>query len=47
MLQSDTLQAQIATLQANLKATKGLIQAGRNGDGGETAPPIPRSMKLH
>ncbi|GJT02811.1 retrotransposon-related protein [Tanacetum coccineum] len=42
-LQSDTLQA---ALQADLKVTKGLIQAGRNGDGGETAPPIPRSMKL-
>ncbi|GJS07496.1 retrotransposon-related protein [Tanacetum coccineum] len=44
--QSDTLQAQIAALQADLQATKGLIQARHNGDGGETVSPIPRSMKL-
>ncbi|GJZ68921.1 ty3-gypsy retrotransposon protein [Tanacetum coccineum] len=36
----------IAALQADLKATKGLMHAGPNGDGGETASPIPRSMKL-
>nr|GEV10756.1 hypothetical protein [Tanacetum cinerariifolium] len=33
-LQSDTLQVHIAALQADLQATKGLIQDGRNGDGG-------------
>nr|GFB95265.1 hypothetical protein [Tanacetum cinerariifolium] len=44
--QSDTFQAQMAALQANLQATKGLIQAGHNGDGGETASLIPRSMRL-
>nr|GEX87942.1 retrotransposable element Tf2 [Tanacetum cinerariifolium] len=45
-LQSDTLQAQIVALYADLQATKGLIQAERNGDGGETASPILHSMKL-
>nr|GEU56488.1 hypothetical protein [Tanacetum cinerariifolium] len=45
-LQSDTLQVQIAALQADLQATKGLIQAGRNGEGGKTVSPISCSMKL-
>ncbi|GJY59894.1 hypothetical protein Tco_0459786 [Tanacetum coccineum] len=45
-VQSDTLQAQMAALQADLQETKGLIQVGRNGDGGETASPISRSMRL-
>ncbi|GJV67706.1 ty3-gypsy retrotransposon protein [Tanacetum coccineum] len=44
--QSDAFQAQMAALQADLQATKGLFQAGRNGGGGETASPIPRSMRL-
>ncbi|GKE01131.1 ty3-gypsy retrotransposon protein, partial [Tanacetum coccineum] len=39
-------QAQMAALQAELQATKGLIQAGRYGGGGETTSPIPRSMRL-
>nr|GEZ37776.1 hypothetical protein [Tanacetum cinerariifolium] len=45
-LQSNTLQAQITALQAVLQATKGLIQTGRNGIGGETVSPIPRSTSL-
>nr|GEY40392.1 Ty3/gypsy retrotransposon protein [Tanacetum cinerariifolium] len=45
-LQLDTLQAQIAALQADLQATKGLIQTRCNGEGGETVSPISRSMKL-
>ncbi|GJX23667.1 hypothetical protein Tco_0228112 [Tanacetum coccineum] len=36
----------MAALQADLPATKGLIQAERYGGGGETAPPIPCSMRL-
>ncbi|GJV48637.1 hypothetical protein Tco_1438849 [Tanacetum coccineum] len=36
----------MAALQADLHATKGLIQAERYGGGGETAPPIPSSMRL-
>ncbi|GJX61800.1 hypothetical protein Tco_0294700 [Tanacetum coccineum] len=36
----------MAALQADLQTTKGLIQAERYGDGGETAPPIQGSMRL-
>ncbi|GJY30225.1 hypothetical protein Tco_0413720 [Tanacetum coccineum] len=36
----------MAALQAELQVTKGLIQAGRYGGGGETTSPIPRSMRL-
>ncbi|GJX49023.1 hypothetical protein Tco_0275868 [Tanacetum coccineum] len=36
----------IAGVQADLQATKGLIQVGHNGCGDETASPIPRSMRL-
>ncbi|GJU62370.1 hypothetical protein Tco_1244205 [Tanacetum coccineum] len=42
--QSKVFQVQMAVLQAELQATKGLIQAGRYGGGGQTASPIPRSM---
>ncbi|GJS48611.1 ty3-gypsy retrotransposon protein [Tanacetum coccineum] len=41
-----TLHAQMEALQADLQVTKGLIQAGRNGGGGETTSPIPRFMRL-
>ncbi|GJU86697.1 major facilitator superfamily domain protein [Tanacetum coccineum] len=36
----------MAALQADLQATEGLFQAGRNGGGGETTSPIPRSIRL-
>nr|GEV22667.1 retrotransposon-derived protein PEG10 [Tanacetum cinerariifolium] len=36
----------MATLQAELQATKGLIQAGSYGCSGETALPIPCSMRF-
>ncbi|GKC23504.1 hypothetical protein Tco_1025654 [Tanacetum coccineum] len=44
--QSDAFQKQMAVLQAELQATKGLIQAGRYGGGGEITSPIPCSMRL-
>ncbi|GKD58650.1 ty3-gypsy retrotransposon protein [Tanacetum coccineum] len=44
--QSDAFQAQMAALQADFWATKGLIQADRYGGGGETAPSIPSFMRL-
>ncbi|GKD59190.1 reverse transcriptase domain-containing protein [Tanacetum coccineum] len=44
--QSKVFQVQMAVLQAELQATKGLIQAGCYGGGGQTASPIPRSMRL-
>ncbi|GJU99727.1 major facilitator superfamily domain protein [Tanacetum coccineum] len=44
--QANAFQVQLAALQADLQATKGLIQAGRNGGSGEIASPIPRSMRL-
>ncbi|GKE17836.1 ty3-gypsy retrotransposon protein [Tanacetum coccineum] len=36
----------MTALQADLQVTKGLIQAGHNDGGGETASLIPRSMRL-
>ncbi|GJY09531.1 hypothetical protein Tco_0377716 [Tanacetum coccineum] len=36
----------MVALQAELQATKGLIQAGHYGGGGEIASPIPHSMRL-
>ncbi|GKC04660.1 hypothetical protein Tco_0996270, partial [Tanacetum coccineum] len=44
--QANAFQVQLAAWQADLQGTKGLIQAGRNGGSGETASPIPRSMRL-
>nr|GEZ41326.1 hypothetical protein [Tanacetum cinerariifolium] len=44
--QFDAFQEQMATLQAELQATKGLIQAGSYGCGGETASPIPCSIRF-
>ncbi|GJT07557.1 ty3-gypsy retrotransposon protein [Tanacetum coccineum] len=44
--QSDAFQAQMVALQADLQATKGLIQAERYGGGGETAPSISGFMRL-
>nr|GEV89758.1 hypothetical protein [Tanacetum cinerariifolium] len=44
--QFDAFQEQMAALQAELQATKGLIQAGSYGCGGETASPIPCSMRF-
>ncbi|GJZ91566.1 ty3-gypsy retrotransposon protein [Tanacetum coccineum] len=44
--QLDAFQEQMAALQADLQATKGLIQVRRYGGVGETASPIPRSMRL-
>nr|GEY40226.1 hypothetical protein [Tanacetum cinerariifolium] len=37
----------MAALQANLQATKGLIQGGHYGSGGEIVSPVPRSMRLN
>nr|GEU94530.1 hypothetical protein [Tanacetum cinerariifolium] len=45
--QFDAFQEQMATLQAELLATKGLIQAGSYGCGGETASPISCSMRFN
>ncbi|GJY03543.1 hypothetical protein Tco_0369483 [Tanacetum coccineum] len=44
--QSDAFHKQMVAFQAELRATKGLIQVGRYGRGGEIASPIPRSMRL-
>ncbi|GKB12689.1 hypothetical protein Tco_0846612 [Tanacetum coccineum] len=44
--QANAFQVQLAAWQADLQGTKGLIQAGHNGGSGETASPIPRSMRL-
>nr|GEW83291.1 putative reverse transcriptase domain-containing protein [Tanacetum cinerariifolium] len=44
--QSDAFQEHMAALQAELQATKGLIQARRYAGGGEIALPIPCSMRL-
>nr|GEY53212.1 RVP_2 domain-containing protein [Tanacetum cinerariifolium] len=44
--QSDGFQEQMTALQAELKATKGLIQVRRYAGGGEITSPIPRSMRL-
>nr|GEX23650.1 hypothetical protein [Tanacetum cinerariifolium] len=44
--QFDAFQEQMAALQAELQATKGLIQAWSYGCGGETASPIPCSVRF-
>nr|GEY09093.1 major facilitator, sugar transporter-like, major facilitator superfamily domain protein [Tanacetum cinerariifolium] len=44
--QFDAFQEDMAALQAELQVTKGLIQAGSYGCGGETASPIPCSMRF-
>nr|GEX70169.1 Ty3/gypsy retrotransposon protein [Tanacetum cinerariifolium] len=44
--QSEAFPAQIAALQAELQATKQITQVGLYGGGGETASPIPHSMRL-
>nr|GEZ32963.1 hypothetical protein [Tanacetum cinerariifolium] len=44
--QFDAFQKDMAALQAELQTTKGLIQAGSYGCGGETASPIPCCMRF-
>ncbi|GKA46103.1 ty3-gypsy retrotransposon protein [Tanacetum coccineum] len=44
--QLDAFQEQMAALQAELQATKGFIQVGHYGGGGETVSAIPHSMRL-